>query len=107
MTGVGAYFYLVWGVWLRHVLNERQHEYGVRWPSMLWTLPEIVPVHLADDPEIYNRSGVNGSIKSESNGSANGHSIKHANGHANGHTNGHANGNENGYASGTTRKRLV
>lgn len=74
---------------------------------MLWTLPEIVPVHLVDDPEIYKRSGVNGSIKSEPNALVDGHSTKHANGHANGHTNGHANGNENGYANGSTRKRLA
>lgn len=33
MTGTGAYFYLVWGVWLRHCLNQKQDEYDLYWPS--------------------------------------------------------------------------
>jgi len=42
MTGTGAYFYLVWGIWLRHCLNERQDEYQLRWPSAIFSLPAIV-----------------------------------------------------------------
>ncbi|KAI5291850.1 hypothetical protein KEM54_005286 [Ascosphaera aggregata] len=40
-TGVGAYMYIVWGIWLRHCLNGRQDEYQFIW-SRLWTLPYIV-----------------------------------------------------------------
>ncbi|KAI9881028.1 MAG: hypothetical protein M1830_008910 [Pleopsidium flavum] len=41
MTGIGAYFYITWGVWLRHCLNGRQNEYTLNWPRLL-SLPEIV-----------------------------------------------------------------
>jgi dihydroceramidase len=43
MTGTGAYFYLVWGTWLRHCLNGRKDEYVLKWPSIFFSLPEIVP----------------------------------------------------------------
>ncbi|KAB2576017.1 Alkaline ceramidase 3 [Lasiodiplodia theobromae] len=41
MTGIGAYFYIVWGVWLRHCLNGRQDEYKLVWPSY-FHMPLIV-----------------------------------------------------------------
>lgn len=41
MTGTGAYFYITWGIWLRHCLNGRQDEYDLSWPRV-WSLPEIV-----------------------------------------------------------------
>lgn len=41
MTGTGAYFYLIWAIWLRHCLNGRQEEYDLDWPR-LFSLPEIV-----------------------------------------------------------------
>ncbi|KZF26295.1 alkaline phytoceramidase [Xylona heveae TC161] len=41
MTGIGAYFYIVWGIWLRHCLNGRQEEYMMYWPR-LYVLPEIL-----------------------------------------------------------------
>jgi dihydroceramidase len=41
MTGTGAYYYIVWGIWLRHQLNYRQDEYELYWPN-LWTMPEVV-----------------------------------------------------------------
>lgn len=43
MTGIGSYYYLVWGVWLRHCLNERQDEYVLKWPS-IFSIPEVVPL---------------------------------------------------------------
>ncbi|KAF2686523.1 alkaline ceramidase-like protein [Lentithecium fluviatile CBS 122367] len=44
MTGTGAYFYIVWGIWLRHCLNGRQDEYTLMWPG--WTsLPVVVKWH--------------------------------------------------------------
>ena len=42
MTGLGAYFYIVWGIWLRHCLNGRQDEYELLWPSKLASIPRIV-----------------------------------------------------------------
>jgi len=41
MTGTGAYYYIVWGVWLRHCLNYRQDEYELYWPNF-WTMPQVV-----------------------------------------------------------------
>lgn len=43
MTGIGAYLYIIWGIWLRHCLNGRQEEYELWWPHF-WNFPEIVPV---------------------------------------------------------------
>ena len=47
MTGIGAYFYITWGIWLRHCLNGRQEEYVLIWPG-IFSLPEIVKVTDAD-----------------------------------------------------------
>jgi dihydroceramidase len=41
MTGTGAYYYIVWGIWLRHQLNYRQDEYELYWPNF-WTMPDVV-----------------------------------------------------------------
>ncbi|KAF2471995.1 alkaline ceramidase-like protein [Lindgomyces ingoldianus] len=41
MTGVGAYFYIVWGIWLRHCLNYRQDDYELVWPR-LTSMPVVV-----------------------------------------------------------------
>jgi len=41
MTGTGAYYYIVWGIWLRHYLNYRQDEYELLWPNF-WTVPDVV-----------------------------------------------------------------
>jgi dihydroceramidase len=54
MTGTGAYFYITWGIWLRHCLNGRQEEYDLRWPS-LFSLPEVV-----------KRNQVNGGLQQDS-----------------------------------------
>ncbi|KAE8354071.1 ceramidase [Aspergillus coremiiformis] len=41
MTGIGAYLYIIWGIWLRHCLNNRQEEYQLWWPNF-WNFPEII-----------------------------------------------------------------
>jgi dihydroceramidase len=60
MTGIGAYMYIVWGIWLRHCLNFRQDEYQLVWPGLT-----AVPVIVKQDK-------------------------LHINGHANGYPNGAA-----------------
>jgi hypothetical protein len=42
MTGLGAYFYIVWGIWLRHCLEGRSDEYELVWPSLWTSVPEVV-----------------------------------------------------------------
>jgi len=46
MTGTGAYFYIVWGIWLRHCLNGKHDEYVLVWPS-LFSFPAVVHRKLA------------------------------------------------------------
>jgi dihydroceramidase len=41
MTGTGAYYYIVWGIWLRHHLNYKQNEYELVWLNF-WTVPDVV-----------------------------------------------------------------
>lgn len=41
MTGIGAYLYIVWGIWLRHCLNNRQDEYHLQW-ARFWHIPEVI-----------------------------------------------------------------
>ncbi|KAJ5380289.1 uncharacterized protein N7496_002717 [Penicillium cataractarum] len=41
MTGVGAYLYIIWGIWLRHCLNGRQDDFHLRW-AHFWQIPEII-----------------------------------------------------------------
>jgi dihydroceramidase len=59
MTGLGGYMYLVWGVWLRHCLNERQEDFCLSWPSY-FSLPEIVA----------SKMDVNGKERKKLNGSS-------------------------------------
>jgi dihydroceramidase len=44
MTGIGSYFYIVWAIWLRLCLNEKQDEFMLHWPSMCLSLPEVIPI---------------------------------------------------------------
>ncbi|KAI7287424.1 alkaline ceramidase-like protein [Hortaea werneckii] len=54
MTGYGAYFYIVWGVWLRHCLNGKQDEYDMLWPS--WFSAPVV-VKRAAPPSLAEMNG--------------------------------------------------
>ena len=63
MTAVGAYCYIVWGIWLRRVLNGQQEEYRIHWPN-LWTLPEVVKT--AAGGKVANGRIVNGGAKKTS-----------------------------------------
>ena len=71
MTGIGSYFYIVWAIWLRHCLNERQDEYVLKWPSMLWSIPEVVPRLEAEKSSSY-RESLNGYTTGTTNGHTNG-----------------------------------
>jgi hypothetical protein len=42
MTGIGAYFYLTWGIWLRHCLNGKQDDYELIWPRTVTSMPMVV-----------------------------------------------------------------
>lgn len=53
MTGIGAYFYIIWGVWLRHCLNGKQDAYRLHWPRLFTSLPVLLRV---EDQQISNGS---------------------------------------------------
>jgi dihydroceramidase len=44
MTGVGAYYYIAWGIWLRHHLNGTQDQVRLIWPRMFTSVPEVVRI---------------------------------------------------------------
>ncbi|KAJ9312944.1 hypothetical protein DTO271D3_6858 [Paecilomyces variotii] len=58
MTGIGAYLYIIWGIWLRVCLNNHQDEFMLQWPHF-YNFPELVRVQ----PE---SSHENGSSKKDS-----------------------------------------
>lgn len=41
LSGLGAYIYIVWGVWLRQCMSGKQDECELRWPS-IFSIPELV-----------------------------------------------------------------
>ncbi|KAI5462928.1 alkaline phytoceramidase [Mariannaea sp. PMI_226] len=40
MTGL-AYYYIIWGIWLRHCLTGHDDEYVLDWPRLLTSIPEV------------------------------------------------------------------
>ena len=37
-------------------MNERQDEYVLKWPSMIWSIPEVVPRSEAEKSSSYRES---------------------------------------------------
>ena len=50
MTGLGGYVLIVWSIWLRHCLDNRQEEFELYWPSFIGTVPSIVRKTSAGTP---------------------------------------------------------
>jgi dihydroceramidase len=42
MTGIGAYFYVIWAVWLRRCLNGEQDQFDLVWPRLVTSIPVVV-----------------------------------------------------------------
>jgi dihydroceramidase len=63
MTGYGTYFYFIWAVWLRHCLNERQDEYVLKWPSIFFSIPEVVPLSVYSQGDHPSNGFTNGHAK--------------------------------------------
>jgi len=63
MTGTGAYFDIVWGIWLRHCLNGRQDDFELSWPN-IFSMPDIVPARPAlESKEVKSTRQLNGHAK--------------------------------------------
>ncbi|KAI1180555.1 alkaline dihydroceramidase [Nemania sp. FL0916] len=43
MTGIGAYYYIVWRIWIQRCLDGDEDKFRLYWPSVLYT-PEVIPV---------------------------------------------------------------
>ncbi|KIW06560.1 uncharacterized protein PV09_02990 [Verruconis gallopava] len=54
MTGVGAYFYIVWGIWLRHHLNGTQDQVELVWPRLVTSMPQIMRIDSPSSPSSSN-----------------------------------------------------
>lgn len=57
MTGIGAYYYIVWICWLRYCLTGRHRDVRLVWPSVFFSMPEVVRVdkrHKAKTPQAVN-----------------------------------------------------
>jgi dihydroceramidase len=60
MTGTGAYFDIVWGIWLRHCLNGRQDDFELSWPS-IFSMPDIIPARpTLDNKDVKSPTQLNG-----------------------------------------------
>jgi len=66
MTGIGSYFYIVWAIWLRYCLNDKQDKYMLYW-TRVWKLPEVVPIS-----EVMQAAGNRSSRKLKPSGYVNG-----------------------------------
>ncbi|KAH9236190.1 hypothetical protein K456DRAFT_1561827 [Colletotrichum gloeosporioides 23] len=42
MTGLGAYYYITWGIWLRRCFEGREDEYRLVWPRSISSIPVVV-----------------------------------------------------------------
>ncbi|KAH8654658.1 ceramidase [Ilyonectria robusta] len=43
LTALGVNYFITWGIWLRHCLNDLQEHYILNWPHKLLSLPDVVP----------------------------------------------------------------
>ncbi len=48
MTGMGAYYYIVWAIWLRHCLDGHQWHYDLIWPRLITSFPRVVKRQIED-----------------------------------------------------------
>lgn len=42
-TGIGAYYFIIWRVWLTRCLDGSEREFMLQWPSALTSVPKVVP----------------------------------------------------------------
>jgi dihydroceramidase len=41
LTGIGAYIYIVWGIWLRRCLEDKSSDFNLHWPNIFTSVPEV------------------------------------------------------------------
>ncbi|KAI1446481.1 putative alkaline phytoceramidase [Annulohypoxylon stygium] len=43
MTGIGAYYYIIWRIWIHRVLDGEEDKFRLHWPS-IFKMPDVVPI---------------------------------------------------------------
>lgn len=43
-TGLGAYYFIMWQVWLRRCLDADEDQFMLQWPSLFTSVPRVVPI---------------------------------------------------------------
>ncbi|KAI9899543.1 hypothetical protein N3K66_006004 [Trichothecium roseum] len=59
MTGLGAYYYIVWGIWLRRCLSGQDPNFVLDWPSLFTSVPQLKSIV----PTQSNSNGLQSTIR--------------------------------------------
>ncbi|KAI1104133.1 putative alkaline phytoceramidase [Jackrogersella minutella] len=43
MTGIGAYFYIIWRIWIHRCLDGDEDKFRLDWPS-IFSMPDVIPI---------------------------------------------------------------
>ncbi|KAI2463658.1 putative alkaline phytoceramidase [Annulohypoxylon bovei var. microspora] len=43
MTGIGAYYYIIWRIWIHRILDGEEDKFRLNWPS-IFRMPEVIPI---------------------------------------------------------------
>lgn len=64
-TGLGAYYFIIWRVWLTRCLDGSERDFMLDWPSPFTSVPKVVPRPGSARKTVGNEhaNGVNGSSK--------------------------------------------
>lgn len=79
-TSLGAYYFIIWRVWLERCLDGKENEFMLSWQSTYRSVPRVVPRR--------------------------GH-VANGNGHSNGNGKANGNGQKNGYSNGNGHKKVL
>jgi dihydroceramidase len=64
-TGIGAYYFIIWRVWLTQCLDGNEDRFMLQWPSALTSFPKVVP-RPGYVPEANSNGHANGKARSKS-----------------------------------------
>lgn len=64
-TGIGAYYFIIWRVWLTQCLDGNEDRFMLQWPSALTSFPKVVP-RPGYVPKANSNGHANGKARSKS-----------------------------------------
>lgn len=59
-TGLGAYYFIIWRVWLERCLDGGEVDFVLHWPSALTSVPRIRPRRILAAGKAYGNGHANG-----------------------------------------------